>query len=99
MVKKIPEMPEKSIEERLDGSDLKEIIGERLRNNGVKIPFEYAVKEKGEFILMSQNFFNQHSDFYRSVTWSVVFCRLVIAQFDHHHFVGVVFRILYRSHR
>ncbi len=32
-------MPEKSIEERLDGSDLKEIIGERLRNNGVKIPF------------------------------------------------------------
>ena len=55
-------MPEKSIEERLDGSDLKEIIGERLRNNGVKIPFEYAVKEKGEFILMSQNFFNQHSD-------------------------------------
>ena len=63
VVKKIPEMPEKSIEERLDGSDLKEIIGERLRNNGVKIPFEYAVKEKGEFILMSQNFFNQHSDY------------------------------------
>ena len=58
-----PSEPERTLEERLQGVDLKQVIGERLKNNGIKARFEYAVKENGQFILMSQNFFNRHSDY------------------------------------
>lgn len=55
--------PEKTLEERIQGIDLEGMINERLKNNGVDAHFEFAVKEKGQFILMSQNFFNKHSDY------------------------------------
>ena len=58
-----PSEPERTLEERLQGVDLKQVIGERLKNNGITARFEYAVKENGQFILMSQNFFNRHSDY------------------------------------
>lgn len=63
VVTKTPAEPEKTLEERIQGIDLKQIISERLKNNGITANFEYAVKEKGQFILMSQNFFNRHSDY------------------------------------
>ena len=54
---------QKSLEERIKGVDLNQIIGEHLVNNGVNARFEYAIKEKSQFVLMSQNFFNKHSDY------------------------------------
>ncbi len=63
VVKKMPEIPVKSLEERLEGIDLKAVIGDRLKNNGIDLPFEYAIKDQGEFIVMSQNFFNRPSDY------------------------------------
>ena len=63
VVTKSPAEPEKSLEERIKGMDLKKIIGDCLKNNGIATPFEYAIKEKDQFILMSQNFFNRHSDY------------------------------------
>jgi len=62
MVTKIPEA-EESIEEKISGLNLKEVIGDRLRNNDVNSRFEYAIKEKDRFIVMSQHFFNRHSDY------------------------------------
>lgn len=55
--------PERTLEERIEGTNLKQVIGDRLKNNGIMANFEFAVKEKGEFVLMSQNFFNRHSDY------------------------------------
>lgn len=55
--------PLRTVEERIKGLNLTQIITERLRNNGVKADFEFAVKEKSQFILMSQNFFNKHSEY------------------------------------
>lgn len=55
--------PARTVEERIKGIDLKEIIRERLKNNGVRADFEFAVKEKDRFIVMSQGFFNKHSDY------------------------------------
>lgn len=63
VVKRIPADFRKTLEERLQEIDLKKVIGERLENNGVNGYFEFAVKEKGKFVLMSQNFFNRHSDY------------------------------------
>lgn len=55
--------PQKSLEERIKGIDLNQVIGEYLKNNGVNAKFEYAIKEKSQFVIMSQNFFNRHSDY------------------------------------
>ncbi|MEG0796305.1 MAG: HAMP domain-containing sensor histidine kinase [Odoribacter sp.] len=55
--------PQKSMEECIQGIDLKTIISERLHNNGVDEAFEFAIKEKDQFVSMSQNFFNKHSDY------------------------------------
>lgn len=63
VLKKIPAEPQKTVEERLKGIDLGGMIRERLKNNGVNARFEFAVKEKDQFILTSQNFFNKHSDY------------------------------------
>ena len=63
VVTKSSSEPEKTLEERIGDIDLKQIIGERLKNNGITTNFEFAVKEKGQFVLMSQNFFNRHSDY------------------------------------
>ena len=54
---------QKSLEEWLQGIDLDQLIGEYLKNNGVNAKFEYAVKEKSQFVVMSQHFFNRHSDY------------------------------------
>lgn len=63
MLTKILSGEQKSVEERIEGIDLRRVIEDRLRNNGIDTHFEYAVKEKDRFIVMSQNFFNQHSDY------------------------------------
>ncbi|WP_251620913.1 sensor histidine kinase [Odoribacter lunatus] len=54
---------ERTVEERIKGMNLKNILSEHLRNNGIKIDFEFAIKEKDHFIVMSQCFFNRHSDY------------------------------------
>lgn len=61
--KKMPEVMFRSVEERIKDMDLEEVIAERLRNNGIDARFEFAVKEKDRFVLMSQNFFNRPSDY------------------------------------
>lgn len=48
--------PERTVEERIKDVNLQTVLGERLRNNGVKSDFEFAVKEKDRFIVMSQHF-------------------------------------------
>lgn len=63
IVAKTPSAPERTLEERISGSDLNQILTERLKNNGITAKFEYAVKEKGKFTLMSQNFFYRHSEY------------------------------------
>ena len=63
VLKKIPTAPEKTVEERLDNVNLQALIGERLKENRIDARFEYAVKEKDQFVLMSQNFFNRNSDY------------------------------------
>lgn len=55
--------PERTVEERIKDVNLQTVLGERLRNNGVKSDFEFAVKEKDRFIVMSQHFFNRYSDY------------------------------------
>ena len=55
--------PQKTVEERIKGIKFQSLIAERLRDNGIKSDFEFAVKEKDRFIVMSQHFFNRHSDF------------------------------------
>nr|MDE5638660.1 sensor histidine kinase [Odoribacter sp.] len=62
LAKKFSE-PERTAEERLKGINIENIIAERLQNNGIKADFEFAVKEKDRFIVMSQCFFNKHSDY------------------------------------
>ena len=59
----IPAEPEKNLEERLKSIDLKQVIADRLLDKGIKVSFEFAIKENGQFILTSDNFFNQHSDY------------------------------------
>lgn len=63
LVVTIPAEPEKNLEERLKSIDLKQVITDRLLDKGIKTSFEYAIKENGQFILTSDNFFNQHSDY------------------------------------
>ena len=55
--------PERSVEERIKGLNLQSMLRERLKNNGIKSQFEFAVKEGDHFIVMSQHFFNRHSDY------------------------------------
>lgn len=55
--------PPRTVEERISGLDLEKIIAQRLRNNGIKSDFEFAIKEKDRFIMMSPHFFNRHSDY------------------------------------
>lgn len=62
LAKKFSE-PERTVEERIKGMNLYNIISERLRNNGIKADFEFAIKENDRFIVMSQCFFNKHSDY------------------------------------
>lgn len=62
LVVTIPE-PEKSMEERLKGLDLKKILADHLQDEGIVASFEYGIKDNGQFILTSPNFFNQHSDY------------------------------------
>lgn len=63
LVVTIPPKPEKNLEDKLKGVDLKRIIAEHLRDKGLAMGFEYGIKENGQFILTSDNFFNQHSDY------------------------------------
>jgi len=63
VVSKTSFVPEKTLEERIKGIDLKQVLAERLKNNGISAKFEFAVKEKGKFTLMSQQFFNRHSEY------------------------------------
>ena len=63
LVVTIPAEPEKNLEERLKSIDLKQVIADRLLDKGIKVSFEFAIKENGQFILTSDNFFNQHSDY------------------------------------
>lgn len=63
VLKKIPTDAQKSLEDRIQGIDLKEMISERLKNNGITASFEFGIKEKDQFVRMSQNFFNRHSDY------------------------------------
>ncbi len=62
LAKKFSE-PERTVEDRIKGMNLRNIISEKLRNNGINAEFEFAVKEKDRFIVMSQGFFNKHSDY------------------------------------
>lgn len=55
--------PERTVEDRIKGINLRNTIAERLRNNGIRSDFEFAVKEGDRFIVMSQHFFNRHSDY------------------------------------
>lgn len=55
--------PERTVEDRIKGINLQKMIADRLRNNGIKSDFEFAVKEQDHFIVMSQHFFNRHSDY------------------------------------
>lgn len=52
-----------SLEVQLEELDFSNIIRECLHKNGVTNNFEYAVKERERFILMSPNFFNSSSDY------------------------------------
>ncbi|MDE5611215.1 MAG: HAMP domain-containing histidine kinase [Odoribacter sp.] len=55
--------PGKTLEERISGINLKQVLTERLTNNGITAKFEFAVKEKGQFTLMSQNFLYRNSEY------------------------------------
>lgn len=63
VLKKNQVEPLSSVEDRIKDINLNAIISERLRNNGINENFEFAIKEKDRFILMSQNFFNKHSEY------------------------------------
>ncbi len=63
VVKKTLSEPEVTVEDRIKDMNLEALLASRLRNNGVKADFEFAVKEKDRFIVMSQHFFNKHSDY------------------------------------
>lgn len=52
-----------TLEVQLEEVDFARIIRECLNENGVTNDFEYAVKEKDRFILMSRDFFNSSSDY------------------------------------
>lgn len=53
----------RSMETLLKHLNLEEMIKKCLQENGLDIPFEYAVQEKGEFILTSSHFFGGSSDY------------------------------------
>ncbi len=63
IVAKTSSVPERTLEERISGINLEQVLTERLKNNGITAKFEFAVKEKGKFTLMSQHFFNRHSEY------------------------------------
>ncbi|MCC8173486.1 MAG: HAMP domain-containing histidine kinase [Odoribacter sp.] len=53
----------RSLETQLKGIDLNVIIGERLRDNGIKTEFQFAIKEDDRFIIMSEYFVNRQSEY------------------------------------
>lgn len=61
LVVTIPAEPEKNLEERLKSIDLKTSSPIACWIKEARISFEFASKENGQFILTSDNFFNQHS--------------------------------------
>ncbi len=55
--------PTPSLDMQLEDVDLEKLIRERLQENGVTDRFEFAVKERERFVLMSPDFFNSNSDY------------------------------------
>ncbi len=49
------------IEERLNLKLLPEIITQKLKDNGINLPFEYAIKSKNKFVVYSKEFFTDPS--------------------------------------
>ncbi len=54
---------QRAVEERIKDIDLQRVIAVKLKKNGINSSFEFAVKEKDHFILMSKHFFNKRSDY------------------------------------
>ncbi len=50
-----------TIEERLDLTKLPAIIKQKLKDNGIRLPFEYAVKSGGRCVRNSKDFFSDNS--------------------------------------
>lgn len=63
VLKKKWNVPELRVEDLVKGMDLQSALAEQLKCNGVDTPFEFAVKEDDHFVLMSNHFFNRHSEY------------------------------------
>lgn len=48
-----------SLKEQLEGIDIRGLISKKFSENGLDMKFEYAVKEHGVFVVMSDDFFNK----------------------------------------
>ena len=72
VVNKGNEMPGRNLEEQLKNLKLPQVIGEYLKENGINLGFEYAVREDGLVIMSSANFFSRESEYSysRKLAWS-----------------------------
>jgi len=52
-----------SVKEFMEKFDLRKMIGNALIDNGIKLDFEYAVKESDKFVILSEKFFNQDAEY------------------------------------
>ncbi|GHV64806.1 two-component sensor histidine kinase [Bacteroidia bacterium] len=57
------EFLERTVEERLKGIDVDNIIRERLKTNGISDVFAYAIKDGDRFVYTSPDYFNKRSDY------------------------------------
>lgn len=53
----------RTLKERLEGFDIKNIIKEKLADSGIKLPFEFAVKAEGRYIELSKEYINQDTEY------------------------------------
>lgn len=87
---------EKTFEERIKGVDLNQVLDEHLKNNGISSNFEFAVKEKGQFTVTSQEFFYRHSEYaynrkiYFGETQSVASLFLIFPDQEHDLFSSIL---------
>lgn len=63
VVNKGEERQARNWDELLKTLDLKQLIGTCLKANGVEAAFEYAVKDNGQVVLTSPNFFDTQSEY------------------------------------
>lgn len=53
----------KDLSEKINDINMKKLISEKLEENGIKNPFEYAIKEDDNIVDISDNYINQETDY------------------------------------